>query len=161
MSNAIDNKTELKKIVIDEETKAVWDEIFDDGSEDEDEVEEDDSMEMDPDSGTPIDYSKGYDPFRTGRQIAIRKCARCKKQFDSFVGEDSIYCNKCRKVLGYQMVDDAATDIEVNDRLSKLNEQIHPRVVQRPKREIESPKITQSKYSETDIQNLINQIRTH
>lgn len=160
MSNVTGDKTELKKIVIDEETRAAWDEIFDDGSEEEYEAEDEESTEVDPDSGTPVDYSKGYEPFRTSRQISIRKCVRCKKQFDSFVGENSIYCNKCRVALGYRTVDDAAYDVEVDERLSKLKEQIHARV-QRPRREPESTKVYQSEYSESDIQNLINQIRKH
>lgn len=159
MGNSIENKTELRRLNIDDETKKILAEFCDDGSDEEEEIEQEDSMELDPYSGTPIDFSKGYEPFRIKKQISIRKCIRCKKQFDSFVGEKSVYCNKCRIALGLQTVDDATTDVYSHGKVFETGTNLQRVKTQR--RKPEPIQIVESTYTEEEIKALISQAKKH
>ena len=147
MGNSIENKTELRRLNIDDETKKILAEFCDDGSDEEEEMEQEDSMELDPYSGTPIDFSKGYEPFR------------CKKQFDSFVGEKSVYCNKCRIALGLQTVDDATTDVYSHGKVFETGTNLQRVKTQR--RKPEPIQIVESTYTEEEIKALISQAKKH
>ena len=105
-----DNSQSLKSLNLTEEDLQQLSDFLDNEGYPSD--KDNDSEEIDPFSGVPIDYTKGYDPYHTPKQISIRRCLCCRQMFDSFVGIKTMYCNRCRTKLGLDILPEASIDYD-------------------------------------------------
>lgn len=137
-----------------------------DTGEDQAEEDDDDSDEIDPFSGIPINSKMGYEPYRAPKQISIRKCSRCHSTFDSFVGIESSICNKCRLKLGYPLIPEA-TDMQ--DAMRKEKKQkwhsgtqtLASEHVTRKKREMKEtilPVSSQSNFTDDELFSMLSHV---
>lgn len=148
----------------DDELQALL-ECLDTGEEQVDE-DEDDSDEIDPFSGIPINSKMGYEPYRAPRQISIRKCSRCHCTFDSFVGVESSMCNKCRAKLGYPLIPEATDmqDVREKEKNKKWHQGTPATVTKKSTRksheakEYHPPVSSQSNFSDAELLSMLSHV---